>query len=115
MAGWGGGDHGRRPPRLARLYGRAGRPPPPAPRRAGGGGGGVGGAIPVERWADGTARPRDIAALTYAANPHKKGLDRVLAAWAAARREGEELVVAGADLRLGAPGVRVAGRLEPAD
>ena len=38
---------------------------------------------------------RDIAAITYAANPHKKGLDRVLAAWAAARRDGEELVVAG--------------------
>ena len=25
---------------------------------------------------------RDLAAVTYAANPHKKGLDRVLAAWA---------------------------------
>src|SRR3954451_8183417 len=40
---------------------------------------------------------RDIAALTYGANPEKKGLDRVLAAWAAARRPGEELVVAGVD------------------
>lgn len=38
---------------------------------------------------------RDIAALTYGANPFKKGLDRVLAAWSRARREGEELVVAG--------------------
>ena len=28
-------------------------------------------------------RERDIAALTYAANPHKKGLDRVLDAWVA--------------------------------
>ena len=27
--------------------------------------------------------PRDIAAITYGANPHKKGLDRVLAAWRA--------------------------------
>jgi glycosyltransferase involved in cell wall biosynthesis len=71
--------------------------------------------IPVQASAEGAAPRRDIAAVTYAANPHKKGLDRVLAAWAAARREGEELVVAGADLRLGAPGVRVAGRLEPAD
>jgi glycosyltransferase involved in cell wall biosynthesis len=70
--------------------------------------------IPVQASADGAAPQRDIAVLTYAANPHKKGLDRVLAAWAAARREGEELVVAGADLRIGAPGVRVAGRLEPA-
>ena len=56
---------------------------------------------------------RDITALTYAANPHKKGLDRVLSAWRHARREGEELVVAGADLRLQMPGVRIAGRLEP--
>ena len=36
---------------------------------------------------------RDIAALVYASDPVKKGLDRVLAAWAQARREGEELVV----------------------
>jgi len=56
---------------------------------------------------------RDLAALTYAANPHKKGLDRVLAAWASARREGEELVVAGTDQHVGAPGVRSVGRLEP--
>ena len=68
--------------------------------------------IPVEPSA-GAGGERDIAALTYAANPHKKGLDRVLAAWSSARREGEELVVAGADLRLDAPGVRVAGRMAP--
>ena len=54
-----------------------------------------------------------MAAITYAADPHKKGLDRVLAAWAAARRDGEELVVAGTDARVDAPGVRVAGRLAP--
>ncbi|MDP1848605.1 MAG: glycosyltransferase [Solirubrobacteraceae bacterium] len=60
--------------------------------------------------------PRDIAAITYAANPQKKGLDRVLAAWAQARTGDEQLVVAGADLRLGdVPGVTVAGRLAPAD
>ena len=35
---------------------------------------------------------RDIAAITYGANPQKKGLDRVLAAWAGCRRPGEELV-----------------------
>ena len=39
---------------------------------------------------------RDIAAITYAANPYKKGLDRVLAAWRTVRRPGEELLVAGA-------------------
>jgi glycosyltransferase involved in cell wall biosynthesis len=39
---------------------------------------------------------RDVAAVTYAADPVKKGLDRVLAAWRAARRPGEELVVCGA-------------------
>ncbi|MDX6598122.1 MAG: hypothetical protein QOE87_2009 [Gaiellales bacterium] len=72
--------------------------------------------IPVQASAGADAAgDRDIAVMTYAANPHKKGLDRVLAAWAAARRDGEELVVAGADLRIDEPGVRVAGRLEPAD
>jgi glycosyltransferase involved in cell wall biosynthesis len=66
--------------------------------------------------AGGDAGARDIAAITYAANPQKKGLDRVLAAWAQARRGDEELVVAGADVRLGeVAGVRVAGRLAPVD
>jgi len=41
------------------------------------------------------AEHRDIAAITYGAHPEKKGLDRVLAAWGTARRDGEELVVAG--------------------
>src|SRR3954447_16609060 len=51
--------------------------------------------VPVE-----VSAPRahkDIAAISYGANPHKKGLDRVLAAW---RRDGhsdETLVVAGLD------------------
>src|SRR5215210_327957 len=50
--------------------------------------------IPVEpSGPDGAAQQRDIAAITYAANPPKKGLDRILAAWARARRPGEELVV----------------------
>ena len=63
-----------------------------------------------------TGAARDIAAITYAANPQKKGLDRVLHAWAQVRAEGEELVVAGADLPLGdVPGVRIAGRLAPAE
>lgn len=62
-----------------------------------------------------TGAPRDLAAITYAANPHKKGLDRVLAAWAQVRRHGEELVVAGADLRIDAPGVRGVGALAPAE
>jgi glycosyltransferase involved in cell wall biosynthesis len=64
---------------------------------------------------------RDIAAIAYAANPDKKGLDRVLAAWAAARRDNETLLVAGVDdaggrrvaARAGSPldGVRFAGML----
>jgi glycosyltransferase involved in cell wall biosynthesis len=75
--------------------------------------------------------PRDIAAITYAANPAKKGLDRVLGAWRAVRtaRAGsrggdDELVVAGAtaeeleragvSLRPG-DGVRVVGALGRAD
>jgi hypothetical protein len=56
---------------------------------------------------------RDIAALTYAANPDKKGLARVLAAWARARRDGEELVVTGTDRVPRAPGVRGTGALAP--
>jgi glycosyltransferase involved in cell wall biosynthesis len=68
---------------------------------------------------------RDIAAITYAANPRKKGLDRVLAAWRGVRGElppgaPRELVVAGASaqelraagLDLGAhEDVRVVGAL----
>jgi len=57
---------------------------------------------------------RDIAALTYGANPEKKGLDRVLAAWAAARPPGEELVVAGLE-RPPAEGVRYTGMLPRAE
>jgi glycosyl transferase family 1 len=72
--------------------------------------------IPVEpSGAGSTGTPRDIAAITYGANPHKKGLDRVLAAWAEARRDGEELVVAGTDSVAAEPGVRSAGRLAPAE
>lgn len=59
------------------------------------------------------APERDIAAITYAANPHKKGLDRVLAAWSRAYRPGEELVVAGTDAAIDAPGVHAVGQLEP--
>lgn len=70
---------------------------------------------------------RDIAAITYAGNPRKKGLDRVLAAWRQARPaagEGAELVVAGASREelhgagidlAGEPGVRDAGRLATPD
>jgi glycosyltransferase involved in cell wall biosynthesis len=75
--------------------------------------------VPVEpSGVGGDPIKRDIAAITYGAHPEKKGLDRVLAAWAAARREGEELVVAGLDAARGerfarAPltGVRFAGAL----
>src|SRR5437870_2768820 len=77
-------------------------PPAPHPRAI---------VVPIPVEPSGPAAERDIAALTYAANPHKKGLDRVLAAWAAARRGGEELVVAGTAPGPPAPGVRWAGRL----
>jgi Glycosyl transferases group 1 len=61
------------------------------------------------------APQRDIAAFAYIANPAKKGLARILDAWALAHRPGERLVLAGAgetDLRaagfaLPAPGVQV--------
>lgn len=55
---------------------------------------------------------RDIAAVTYGANPSKKGLGRVLAAWRAARRDGEELLVLGARADVAEPGVRTAGLLD---
>jgi hypothetical protein len=94
------------------------------PARAGGGDRVTVLPVPVEPSADpegGAGEPvRDIAAITYAANPAKKGLDRVLGAWSRVRAAGEELLVAGAaadDLQragvlLGdGEGIRVVGRL----
>jgi hypothetical protein len=69
--------------------------------------------VPIPVAPSGVSEKRDIAAITYAADPWKKGLDRVLGAWAVARRADEELVVCGTDASVDAPGVRVAGRLEP--
>ena len=78
--------------------------------------------VPVPVEPSGAAGERDITAITYGANPEKKGLDRVLAAWEAARHEGEELVVAGLDEAgakraglLESGGVRFAGMLPRAD
>ena len=68
--------------------------------------------IPVAASGPGATAPRDIAAITYGANPHKKGLDRVLAAWARARRPGETLVVAGV-AGSDRDGVRFAGMVAP--
>ncbi len=78
--------------------------------------------VPVE--SSGPLAPvRDIAAITYAANPLKKGLDRVLAAWARVRRADEQLYIAGvspaelaeAGVALPASGVTVTGPLAPAE
>lgn len=72
----------------------------------------------------GTEPPvRDIAAVAYAANPLKKGLDRVLAAWRDVRKPGERLVVAGttpaqlrhAGIEPSQEGVELAGVLAPKD
>jgi glycosyltransferase involved in cell wall biosynthesis len=80
--------------------------------------------VPVPVEPSGPSTARDLAAVTYGANPLKKGLDRVLDAWQAVRREEEELVVAGLDetgwrrAKMGpsAPtGVRFAGMLSRAD
>ncbi len=78
-----------------------------------------------------TSTLRDIAAVTYAANPAKKGLDRVLDAWrrvrderAGAKQPPDELVIGGASaaqlaqmklVEPGEPGVRVVGALAPDD
>lgn len=78
--------------------------------------------VPVESSEGGAgegAERRDIAAITYGANPAKKGLVRVLAAWRQARRPGEELVIAGvsdselarAGIALPGEGVRAVGML----
>jgi glycosyltransferase involved in cell wall biosynthesis len=78
--------------------------------------------VPVEP--SGPPAPvRDIAAITYAANPLKKGLDRVLSVWLRVRRSDEQLFIAGASpselaragISLPAEGVRVTGPLPPDD
>jgi hypothetical protein len=73
------------------------------------------------------ATARDIAAITYAANPSKKGLDRVLSAWRRIRQgragDGEELLVAGigveelarSGFEIGDEGVRLTGPLTSSD
>jgi glycosyltransferase involved in cell wall biosynthesis len=82
------------------------RPPPPA----------VVVPIPVEPSGPPAAWPdRDVAAVAYAANPAKKGFDRVLEAWARVRRPGEELVVTGTDHVPRAGGVRAVGVLPAAE
>ena len=58
---------------------------------------------------------RDIAAITYGANPEKKGLDRVLAAWRRDRRADEALVGRRAGRATTSPGVRFAGMLARAE
>jgi glycosyltransferase involved in cell wall biosynthesis len=68
--------------------------------------------IPVEPSGP-PAAARDVAAITYAANPHKKGLDVVLAAWSRVRRDGEELLVTGTGAIPDRPGVRAIGPLAP--
>jgi hypothetical protein len=74
--------------------------------------------VPVAVGSSGPARPRwdrDIAAITYASDPRKKGLDRVLEAWGRVRQDGELLLVAGTDASPQAEGVRAVGRLAPRD
>jgi Glycosyl transferases group 1 len=98
--------------------------------------------LPVPVMPSGSAvAVRDIAAVTYAANPSKKGLDRVLAAWRRVRAERaartsagsagtghddepDELVIGGVSaeqltreklLEPSEPGVRVLGELRPED
>jgi glycosyltransferase involved in cell wall biosynthesis len=77
------------------------------------GGGGPALVLPVAVERSGPPAPvRDIAAVTYGANPSKKGLDRVLEAWRAVRRHGEELLVMGAATEgPSAAGVRTVGML----
>jgi Glycosyl transferases group 1 len=59
--------------------------------------------------------PRDVDVLAYTGDPVKRRLDFILAAWQRARREGENLVVAGIERSEPVPGVRFVGRLSPQD
>jgi Glycosyl transferases group 1 len=71
--------------------------------------------IPVEPSGNPSHPPeRDIAAVAYAADPVKRRLGLLLAAWDAARRPGEVLVVTGIEATH-RDGVRFAGRLESAE
>jgi hypothetical protein len=58
---------------------------------------------------------RDVAALAYAADAQKKGLARILAAWARARRPGETLLVAGQPQGPLGEGAEGTGLLAPQD
>ena len=75
--------------------------------------------VPIPVAASGSPRPateRKVAAITYASDPEKKGLGRVLAAWQQARRNDERLVVAGLEasrLPNPGPGVELVGKLAP--
>ena len=51
--------------------------------------------VPVAAGHPAPLAQRDLAAVTYATNPHKKGLDRVAAAWGRARFGEERLLVLG--------------------
>jgi len=72
--------------------------------------------VPVEPSAPAGALPSPrIAALAYAADARKKGLARILAAWAAARRPDETLLVAGQPAGPLGEGAEGAGLLAPDD
>lgn len=66
--------------------------------------------VPVEP--SGPPEAKDVAALAYAADAEKKGLARILAAWARVRRPDETLLVAGQSGRL-AEGAEGTGLLAP--
>jgi Glycosyl transferases group 1 len=70
--------------------------------------------VPVERSGP-ISDERDIAAITYGADPVKRRLSLVLDAWEMARHPGEELFVAGTDRVPEREGVRVAGKLAPSE
>jgi len=73
--------------------------------------------VPVEPSASSSvaAAVRDVAALAYAADAEKKGLARILAAWARARRPGETLLVAGQPAGPLGEGAEGTGLLAPDD
>jgi hypothetical protein len=71
--------------------------------------------VPVAVTSSGEPAPtRDVDVLAYTGDPVKRRLELILEAWQRARRTDETLVVAGIEDPRELPGVRFAGRLEPA-
>ena len=69
--------------------------------------------IPVESAPNESTPEREPIVVAYAGNPHKKGLDRVVSAWAKVSPTGRRLLITGVDHAEGAWYLREQGIVEP--